>query len=120
METLVTLIPLAALLIAVDVPWLYINQKWSQKVLEKVQGGAPLRVRWQGVPIVYLALAILIQKAKSTAEAGIIGACTYAVYDFTNYSTLANYELELAIADTLWGGTLFMIVRTLGIYFRLL
>jgi len=89
-------------------------------MIEKIQGGAPLRVRWEGVPIVYVALAILIQSARSTAEAGVIGLAAYAIYDFTNYSILANYDLQFAITDSLWGGILFMIVRTLAIYFNLL
>jgi uncharacterized membrane protein len=115
-----SIIPLAALFIVCDLPWLYINRNWSQKMFEKIQGGAPLRVRWEGVPIVYIALAVLIQCARSTAEAAVIGIATYSVYDFTNYSILANYELPFAIADSLWGGVLFIIVRTLGIYLNLL
>ena len=115
-----SVIPLALLFIVCDLPWLYVSRKWSQAMFEKVQGGAPLRVRWEGVPIVYAALAVLIQSARSTAEAGVIALASYAIYDFTNYSTLAKYELEFAIVDSLWGGILFMIVRTLAIYFNLL
>ena len=115
-----SVLPLALLFIVCDLPWLYVSRKWSQKMFEKVQGGIPLRVRWEGVPIVYAALAILIQSARSTTEAGVIGLSSYAIYDFTNYSTLANYDLQFAIADSLWGGILFMLVRTAGIYFNLL
>jgi uncharacterized membrane protein len=115
-----TIIPLALLFIVCDLPWLYITRKWSQKMFEKIQGGAPLRVRWEGVPIVYAALALLLQSARSTAEAGVIGLASYAIYDFTNYSILTNYELEFAIADSLWGGALFMIVRSVAIYLNLL
>ena len=49
-----------------------------------------------------------------------MGLCTYAVYDFTNYSTLANYELQFAIADSIWGGVLFSIVREVGLRLNLL
>jgi uncharacterized membrane protein len=115
-----SIIPLALLFIVCDLPWLYVSRKWAQKMIEKVQGGAPLRVRWEGVPIVYAALAVLIQSARSTAEAGVIGLAAYSIYDFTNYSTLANYDLQFAIADSLWGGVLFMIVRTLAVYLNLL
>lgn len=89
-------------------------------MFQKVQGGMPLRLRWEGVPVVYLALAVLIQSARSTEEAGVIGLATYSIYEFTNYSTLTNYDLEFAIADSLWGGILFMAVRSLAIYFNVL
>jgi uncharacterized membrane protein len=115
-----SIIPLALLFIVCDLPWLYITRKWAQKMFEKIQGGAPLRVRWEGVPIVYVALAVLIQNARSTGEAGVIGVATYSIYEFTNYSTLANYDLQFAIADSLWGGALFILVRSAGIYFNLL
>jgi len=77
-------------------------------------------MRWEGTPPVYLALAFLVQRARSTQEAFFIGLSTYAVYDFTNYSTLTNYDLKFAIADSLWGGVLFSIVRELGIRLTLL
>ena len=83
-------------------------------MFEKIQGGAPLRVRWEGVPIVYAALALLLQSARSTAEAGVIGLASYAIYDFTNYSTLVKYDLSFAVADSIWGGVLFSIVREAG------
>jgi uncharacterized membrane protein len=39
-----------------------------------------------------------------------MGLSTYAVYDFTSYALLKNYDLRFAIADTLWGGILFAAV----------
>jgi uncharacterized membrane protein len=120
MDTLYSLIPLALLFIVCDLPWLYTVGGWTQSMVKKIQGGAPFQMRWEGAPIVYLALAFLVQKARSTVEAGLIGLCTYAVYDFTNYSTITKYELNFAIADSLWGGALFMIVRSFAIYFNIL
>jgi len=89
-------------------------------MIRKIQGGTPLAVRWTGVPAVYLALGYLVLQATSTAQAFMIGLCTYAVYDFTNYSTLANYELQFAVADSIWGGILFAIVREVGMKLNLL
>ena len=89
-------------------------------MFKKIQGGAPIAVRWTGVPVVYLALGYLVLQAASTAQAFMIGLCTYAVYDFTNYSTLANYELQFAVADSVWGGILFSIVREVGVRLHLL
>jgi hypothetical protein len=53
------------------------------------------------------------------AHAALIGAATYAVYDFTSLSILKKYEAKIAVADTLWGGVLFAItfsiLKRLGI-----
>ena len=55
-----------------------------------------------------------------TADAFFIGLSTYAVYDFTNYATLAKYDISFAIADSLWGGVLFSIVREVAILLHVL
>jgi uncharacterized membrane protein len=120
METIRAVVPLAFLFIVCDAPWLYATSGAAEKMIKRIQGGAPLAVRWTGVPVVYLALGYLVLQATSTAQAFMMGLCTYAVYDFTNYSTLANYELQFAIADSLWGGVLFSIVREVGLRLNLL
>jgi uncharacterized membrane protein len=120
MFNLVTLSPLSLLILVCDLPWLYASSSTVQPMFKKIQGGMPLEVRGVAAVPVYFALAILVQIGKSTAEAGLIGLCTYAVYDFTNLATLTNYRLDFAIADSLWGGALFMIVRELAIRLGLL
>ena len=116
----VTLIPIALLILVCDLPWLYASSTTAKAMIQKIQGGMPLEVRAFAAVPVYFALAYLVQIARSTGEAGLIGLCTYAVYDFTNLATLTNYRLDFAVADSLWGGILFMIVRELGIRLGLL
>lgn len=119
-EQLITLIPIALLIILCDLPWLYASSTTVQAMIKKIQGGMPIEMRWGAAVPVYFALAYLVQRSRSTAEAGLIGLSTYAVYDFTNLSTLKDYKLEFAIADSLWGGILFMIVREIGLRLGLL
>ena len=119
-ELLINLIPIALLIVVCDVPWLYASSSTAQGMIKKIQGGAPMELRWGAAVPVYFALAYLIQVADSTLQAGLIGLSTYAVYDFTNLATLKNYSLEFAVADSLWGGILFMIVRELGLRLGLL
>jgi uncharacterized membrane protein len=119
-DLLVKLVPLALLFIVCDLPWLYASSSTVQPMIKKIQGGMPLEIRWAAAAPVYLALAYLIQLPKSTAEAGLVGLSTYAIYDFTNLSTLRDYSLEFAIADSLWGGILFMIVREVALRLGLL
>ena len=114
------LIPLALLFIICDIPWLYVSSTHAQGMIKKIQGGLPLEIRWASAIPVYLALAFLVQKAASTADAFAIGLSTYAVYDFTNYATLAKYDLSFAVADSIWGGVLFSIVRTVAVYLNIL
>jgi uncharacterized membrane protein len=119
-EVLIKLIPLALLFILCDLPWLYVSSSTVMPMIKKIQGGMPLEIRWAAAVPVYIALAYLIQLPKSTAEAGLVGLSTYAIYDFTNLSTLRDYSLEFAVADSLWGGILFMIVRELALRLGLL
>jgi uncharacterized membrane protein len=89
-------------------------------MFKKIQGGMPLEPRWAAAVPVYVALAYLVQLSRSTVEAGLIGLSTYAVYDFTNLTTFTNYSLSVAVADSMWGGILFMIVRELSLRLGLL
>jgi uncharacterized membrane protein len=119
-ELLINLIPIALLIVVCDLPWLYASSSTAEAMIKKIQGGMPLEVRWPAAIPVYIALAYLIQISKSTPEAGLIGLSTYAVYDFTNLTTLKGYSVEFAVADSLWGGILFMIVREVGLRLGLL
>jgi len=119
-EVLIKLIPIALLIIVCDLPWLWASSSVVQPMFKKIQGGMPLEIRWAAAVPVYFALAYLVQLAKSTPEAGLIGLSTYAVYDFTNLTTLRDYTVEFAVADSIWGGILFMIVRELGLRLNLL
>jgi uncharacterized membrane protein len=120
MDAIRSLVPIALLFILCDLPWLYSTNGWAQSMIKGIQGGLPLHIRWEAAPVVYIALAYLLLQAKSTAQAFLMGMCTYAVYDFTNYSTLAKYELKFAIADSIWGGVLFSIVREVALRLNLL
>lgn len=68
--------------------------------------------RFGAAAVVYVALALLVLQASSASQAALIGAATYAVYDFTSYTLLKDYDVRIAVADTLWGGALFAIVYT--------
>lgn len=119
-EVLIKLIPIALLIIVCDLPWLWGSSSIVQPMFKKIQGGMPLEIRWAAAVPVYFALAYLVQLANSTPEAGLIGLSTYAVYDFTNLTTLRDYTVEFAAADSIWGGILFMIVREVGLRLALL
>jgi uncharacterized membrane protein len=65
-----------------------------------------MQVRIVPAVITYVFLAYLLHVPNSVNEAFLLGLATYGVYDATNYATLKNYSPIIAVADTLWGGTL--------------
>ena len=109
----------ALLFVAVDSIWLYLGSGLSQHMVQAIQG-SPLKLRiWAGA-VVYIALAYLVTIPKNNTEAFLLGLTTYAIYDFTNYSTLDKYQLKFALMDSLWGGLLMTVVWNLSGYFKLL
>lgn len=103
-------IGLAGLILAMDIPWLTFTQPFVSKMIRKIQGGEDAVLRIGAALVVYLALAYLALLPETAKDAFLLGASVYAVYDFTNYATLKDYDLRFAIADTLWGGVLFTAV----------
>ncbi len=98
-----------ALLLFVDMFWLLSAGQYAIRMTEAIQG-SPVVFRYGAAAVVYLAMAYLLSLAKTAGEAFMIGLTAYAIYDFTSYALLRGYDWRLAIADTLWGGVLFMLV----------
>lgn len=84
------------------------------KMIENVQK-ENMKVRTSGVVLAYVSLLVLavnfIPKTESYLEAFIFGFCVYVVYDATNYATLKNWSLSIAVADSIWGGVLFSLIK---------
>ena len=117
MNSLLKFISIAGLIAAMDVPWLMISSTFVASMVQKIQG-KELRLRMAPAFVVYFALAYLALIPKTTVEAFLLGLCVYAVYDFTNLATLANYDWRFAVADSLWGGILFAVVHTVLSYMK--
>ncbi len=96
----------ALLIAAIDAPYLFLVSGQFGPLISTIQGGAPMQFRlWAAIPV-YLALGYLLTVASSWRQAALIGAATYAVYDFTNLAAFKKYPLLFALQDTVWGGTL--------------
>lgn len=118
--TLTRLVALATILAVCDIPWLLWVAPWAKSMFGRVQGGAPMEFRLAALPPIYLALAYLLSRTGGPADAFLMGAAVYAVYDFTNLATLGKYELNFALADSFWGGCLFAIARAVADRLRIL
>jgi uncharacterized membrane protein len=88
---------------------LYANELGS---LLKMSGGQ-MQPNWFAAVVVYFALILgitcfVIPKASGRCDLALMwgalfGFVTYATYDFTNLSVLANWPLRISVIDTLWG-----------------
>jgi uncharacterized membrane protein len=102
----------AAVLFFVDLFWLGTGGIYGRAVIERIQGET-ISFRAVGGIIVYLFLAYLVLETTSYQQAFLYGLAVYGVYDFTNYTVFRQYDWKFAIADTMWGGILFMCSRYL-------
>lgn len=109
-KNVVTYIIAVLLIIVGDIPWLASVGSSAMKMIEGIQR-KPIVFKWWAAGIVYLALGFLIMRTNSVTEAGMTGAAVYAVYDFTNLATFADYSPWIAVADSIWGGVLFAGVK---------
>lgn len=107
-----SLLKTAAIIVLVDMFWLLTGGIYARKMTERIQG-SPLQMRWIALPVVYLFLAYMLLQTTSNKQAFMYGVSIYAVYDFTNYALLDQYDWKFAIADSLWGGVLFVLARHL-------
>jgi len=105
-------------IIAIDFPWLYFGSSMSGPMIKSIQG-SDISLRWFPAFMVYVAVAYLVHLPKTNMEAFLLGLCVYGVYDGTNYASLKNYTLTFAVLDTLWGGTLFVLVHNALQYFKI-
>ena len=112
MDNIYTYIKTAFIIFIVDIFWLLTGGIYARKMTELIQG-QPIQMRFVSAVIVYLFLAYMLLQTKSAMEAFIYGVCIYGVYDFTNHAILQQYDWKFAIADTLWGGVLFVLARHL-------
>ena len=112
----------ALIIAAIDAPYLFLVSGQFGPLIRKIQGGAAMQFRlWAAVPV-YVALGYLLTIAQSLPgaswrHAALIGAATYAVYDFTNLAAFKNYTIQFALQDTLWGATLMAIAFKVSEFF---
>ena len=100
-----------AIVIAVDIPWLWLRLDYHKTFFQGVQK-SPLFLRYGPAAIVYLLFAfallhVAIKPAKTLMEAATkgaaVGAVMYGFYDATNMATLSGWNWEMALVDTAWG-----------------
>lgn len=102
------LLSIFILLILIDSIWLYLIKDKYKVQIETIQK-EPLNVNMYSAILVYVLLTTgiyLLLEDKDITKAFIFGLVTYGVYDFTNGALLKDWDFNLAIGDTIWGGIL--------------
>lgn len=94
----------AGALLILDIPWLLLQKT---VIKDPFYSSDQSTFRFFPALIVYFAMAYLLLLQKSASAAGMVGAATYAVYDFTLLAVRKDFSYMQAIADTTWGGILF-------------
>lgn len=115
------LILMSIIFILVDIIVLSILSEQWNNVIKKIQN-KPLKVNYKYAFLTYVFLVfglyyfvykninIKSWKYDAIVKGFIFGAVVYGVFDLTNLSIFTNYDVSIAIIDTLWGGTLSAIV----------
>lgn len=97
-------------LFLVDLIWLSMGGPYALRIAENIQGG-PVTLQYGYAFVVYLFLAYLLLQTHSYVDAFWFGLCIYGVYDFTTLAIFRKYDVRFAVADTVWGGVLFVLAR---------
>jgi uncharacterized membrane protein len=102
----------AVVLFLVDLFWLGTGGIIARAMTERIQGET-MTFRYLSAAIVYLLLSYMLLETSSYQQAFIYGVCIYGVYDFTSHAIYSRYDWKFGLADTLWGGILFICARYL-------
>ena len=108
---LITIILIVLIMVALDSVYLFLTKSLFGEMVAKIQRTA-IQFRLEGAVVVYLLLAIglyyfIVKPGLSAWEAALLGLVIYGTFDFTNYAMFKNYDLKIAIMDTVWGSLLF-------------
>ena len=105
------IIKIFAILLTVDLPYLYLMKDYYGNMIEDIQK-TKIDIRYFSILIVYIIMAIsikyfVIDNSKNIYDIlfyGILlGLFGYGVYDFTNYSIFSKWRLNASLIDLAWG-----------------
>ena len=111
-QKLVPFLTSSAILLTVDVLYLYnIGMNTFQKNVQLIQK-SPLELNVYGALLSYICVIgilyyFIISQNKPVFDAFLLGIFLYGTIDMTNLAMFTKYAWKTALADTLWGGTLF-------------
>jgi len=111
----ITIIISAIVMLVLDGVYLTSISSTFKNMIKNIQG-SDMTFRLAPVIICYIALVgglnyFILDSGKSKEDmirdAIILGLVIYTVYETTNYALINNWELKVALIDSIWGGALF-------------
>ena len=105
------------ILLGLDFIYLSLTKKYFNDQVQLVQG-TPIKLNIIATIACYSLLSagifyFIITKNFSYFESFYLGIFVYGVYDLTTMAILKNWKWNTVVMDTLWGGTLFVLVKFL-------
>lgn len=102
---------LGTVMVFIDCFFLYSISGHFNKMIKKIQG-TDIKVNLWGAAFAYKFMLIILYyfiiiERKTWKDAFILGMCVYGTFEATNFTIIKDWNVYLAIIDTLWGGTLF-------------
>ena len=107
---------LSIILLFIDIIYLtFLGGKPFMNMVSKIQQNEA-KLNKLSVVVTYVMMIILmhqfvINKNFTNQKVFLLGFLTYGIFDFTNMAIFSNYDIFIAIQDTIWGGILFMITN---------
>jgi len=108
----------AVVMLLLDYIYLYLTKDSFIKMVVNIQN-TTFKFNLLGAIISYTLLIIanykfLYNKKSDYKDAFLLGIIIYGVFDGTNLALFKNYDINLGIKDTLWGGILMTITYYLS------
>ena len=99
------------ILVLIDSMYLYAIKKPFSAMIESIQQSS-VQVKMFSVLTCYMLVSTCIfyfiwKKNASYKEAFLLGCLVYGIFDSTNHALFLEWDAQLSLIDTLWGGTLF-------------
>lgn len=123
MKHVINVLKLYSILIALDIPFLYMMQNYFSKLIANVQKS---QIKFKVLPalLCYIFMAVGLyglvintNLKNKEMKAALLGLCIYGVYECTNKASFKDWPYEMLVGDTLWGGLLLMM--TCYVYIKL-
>jgi uncharacterized membrane protein len=115
MNIIIKYLVILILVLLLDSTYLSLIQTTMIKVIKNVQN-KPLKINWTYLILCYLLVSFtiyyfVIKERKSILYSFILGFCINGIYETTNMTILNNWNQNIVIIDTIWGGILFSLVN---------
>ena len=106
---------LSVIMILIDSVYLKLVSSFFNKQVKLIQG-TEIKLNIPSTILCYLFLTLgfyyfLINKKSTYIDAFLLGLVIYGVYETTNKAILKKWNWDSVIIDTIWGGSLFLLVK---------